>query len=108
VSPKAVAVAGLSALAIAASGCGGGSDAEAEFHAAFKKSFGEAPWYHSVTGIEVKDSAVEITTDLDPDSDYAGSICTPAYGVAIQTGAIDGGEAVFVKGRDGVALAGCG
>ena len=52
-SPKAIAVAGLSAIAIAASGCSGDSDPEAEFRAAFKKSFGEAPWYHHITGMEV-------------------------------------------------------
>ena len=118
-SPKAIAVAGLSALAIAASGCGG--DSEAEFRAAFKKKFGEAPWYHHITGIEVNDkagnvTAVNVTTDLGPESAWdgesewsgtSGVICRAAYGVAIETGAIDGGEGVGVMGRDGVGLGGC-
>ena len=90
-SPKAIAVAGLSAIAIAASGCGGDSDPAAKFRAwfnnlkfrvAFKKSFGEAPWYHHITGIEVNDkagnvTAVNVTTDLGPESawDIVGPIC---------------------------------
>ena len=81
VSPKAIAVAGLSALAIAAGGCSGDSDAEAEsppvttteqvetqrpappavdiakFRAAFKERFGtpgnETPWYHHITGMKM-------------------------------------------------------
>ena len=115
-SPKAIAVAGLSAIALAASGCGGDSDPDAEFRAAFKKKFGEAPWYHHITGIEVKDTALDITTDLGPESAWngegewsetSGVICRAAYGVAIETGAIDGGEGVGVMGRDGVGLGGC-
>jgi len=50
VSPKAIAVAGLIAIAIAASGCSGDSDPEAEFRAAFEKEFSAAPWYHHITG----------------------------------------------------------
>ena len=107
-SRNAIAVAGLSAIAIAASGCSGDSDPEAEFRAAFEKEFSAAPWYHHITGIEVKDSWLDITTDLDLSSSYAGSICIPAYGVAIKTGAIDGGEGVTVMGRDDVALNSCG
>jgi len=62
-------------VAIAASGCGG--DSEAEFRAAFKKKFGEAPWYHHITGIEVNDkagnvTAVNVTTDLGPESAWDG------------------------------------
>ena len=67
-SPKAIAVAGLSAIAIAASGCSGDSDPEAEFSAAFKKRFGEAPWYHHVTGVKMSSEHpnwLEVTTDLD-------------------------------------------
>jgi hypothetical protein len=116
VSRKAIAVAGLSAIAIAAGGCSGDSDAEAEFRAAFKKKFGEAPWYHHITGIEVEDTALDVTTDLGPESAWdgegewsgtSGVICRAAYGVAIETGAIDGGEGVGVMGRDGVGLGGC-
>ena len=59
-SPKAIAVAGLSAIAIAASGCGGDSDSGAELSAAFKKGFGEAPWYHHVTGVKCLPSTPHI------------------------------------------------
>jgi hypothetical protein len=116
VLPKAIAVAGLSAIAIAAGGCSGDSDPEAEFRAAFEKKFSAAPWYHHITGIEVKDTALDVTTDLGPESAWdgegewsgtSGVICRAAYGVAIETGAIDGGEGVGVMGRDGVGLGGC-
>ena len=51
-SGRAIAVAGLSAIALAASGCGGDSDPEAEFRAAFEKEVSGAPWYHHITGIK--------------------------------------------------------
>jgi len=107
VSPKAIAVAGLSAIALAASGCGGDSDPEAEFRAAFKEKFGEATWYHHITGIEVKDMGIEITTDLDPKSAGWGPICSAAYGLAVDNETIDGGEGVGLIGRGGVGLGGC-
>src|SRR6188768_4411420 len=94
VVPRIIVVAGLSAIAIAASGCSGDSDAEAEsppattteqvetqppaqstvniarFRAAFKKRYETAPsallWYHHVTGMEMVDGALEIATDLAP------------------------------------------
>jgi len=80
VSPKAIAVAGLSAIALAASGCSGDSDTEAEstpatteqvetqpsapsavdiakLRAAFKERYGtpgdEASWWGHITGIKV-------------------------------------------------------
>jgi hypothetical protein len=81
VSRKAIAVAGLSAIAIAAGGCSGDSDAEAEsppattteqvetqppaqptvdiskFRAAFKERYGtppdERPWYGLITGMKI-------------------------------------------------------
>ena len=70
-----IAVAGLSAIAIAVSGCSGDSDAEAEgppatttgqvetqppaqsavdlskFRAALKETYGERPWYGQITGM---------------------------------------------------------
>ena len=78
-SRKAIAVAGLSAIALAASGCNGDSDTEAEstpattteqvktqppsaldiakFRAAFKERYGtpgdEASWWGHITGIKV-------------------------------------------------------
>ena len=114
-SPKAIAVAGLSALALAASGCAGDSDPEAEFRVAFEKEFSTAPWYHHVTGIEVKDSSLEVTTDLGPESKWdgegsgetSGAICRAAWGVAVATGLIDESEGVGVKGRGGRGLIGC-
>src|SRR6188768_3563329 len=81
VVPRIIVVAGLSAIAIAASGCSGDSDAEAEspsaatteqvetqppaqprvdiakFRAAFKETFGtppdERPWYGLITGMKM-------------------------------------------------------
>lgn len=115
-SPKAIAVAGLSALALAASGCGGDSDPEAKFRAAFEEEFSAAPWYHHVTGIEVKDDGLKITTDLGPESAWDGEsesgetsrvICRAAWGVAFDNEVIDGSEGVSVKGMDGVGLIGC-
>jgi hypothetical protein len=81
VSRKAIAVAGLSAIAIAAGGCSGDSDAEAEsppattteqvetqppaqsavdiskFRAAFKERYGtppdKRPWYGLITGMKI-------------------------------------------------------
>jgi hypothetical protein len=81
VLPRIVVVASLSAIAIAASGCSGDSDAEAEsppatmteqvetqppaqpavdvakFRAAFKETFGtppdERPWYRLITGMKI-------------------------------------------------------
>jgi hypothetical protein len=76
VFPKIIAAAVLSAIAIAASGCLGDSDAEAEspptttgqaetqppaqpavdiakFRAAFKETFGERPWYGQITGMKM-------------------------------------------------------
>ena len=75
--PRIIVVAGVSAIAIAASGCMGGSDAEAErppatttgqvetqppaqsavdiakFRAAFTETFGERPWYGLITGMKI-------------------------------------------------------
>src|SRR6476619_3389335 len=99
----------MSAIAIAARGCGGDSDPEAEFRAAFEKKVSAAPWYHHIAGIEVKDKGLDVTTELGPESAWdgegewsgtSGVICRAAYGVAIETGAIDGGEGVGVMGRD--------
>ena len=87
VSPKAIAVAGLSAIAIAASGCGGDSDSGGELSAAFKKRFGEAPWYRHVT--EVKMSSEHPTTYLIVTTDFQGNdsltetICRAAFDFAV-------------------------
>jgi len=109
VSPKAIVVAGLSAIAIGASGCMGGSDPEAELRAAFEKNYGDETWSHHITGIEAKDDGLDITTDLDPKGDFEtwGRICGQAYRVAIDTGAIDSGEWVHMRGRHGVGGVSC-
>jgi hypothetical protein len=79
VSRRAIVVAGLSAIAIAASGCSGDSDPEAEFRAAFEKEFSAAPWYHHITGMEVTDESgrphIEVTTDLSPGDGQPDRIC---------------------------------
>ena len=113
VSPKAIAVAGLSAIAIAASGCSGDSDPEANVRAAFTKIYGtpgnEAPWYHHVTGIEVADGRLEITTELDRGTVWYESvrrICAAAMGVAIDLKA-DEIESGAVIGSDGVPVIQC-
>jgi hypothetical protein len=121
VSRKAIAVAGLSALAIAASGCSKDSDPEAEsppattteqvetqrpappavdiarFRAAFKKRYETAPsallWYHHVTRMEMVDGSLEIATDLaPPDSSSVGpEICQAASNLAIDLGELGDG-----------------
>ena len=108
-SPKAIAVAGLSAIAFAASGCGGDSDPEAEFRAAFEKEFSAAPWYHHITGIKVKDRGLVLRTDLAPKSDFdaVGMICGAAYRFAIEKEAIHHEGYVRVKDRDGVGILSC-
>ena len=114
-------VAGLSAIAMAASGCGGDSNPEAKFRAwfnhvkfrvAFKQSFGEAPWYHHITGMKAADGGLlGITTDLGPKSDsetVALTICGAASKIAADLGELgDGIKAVQMTGSDGVELGGC-
>ena len=110
VSPKAMAVAGLSAIAVAASGCGGDPDSSAEFRAAFKKSFGEAPWYHHITGMKIsseKSTWLEITTDT-PESDTQRGICGAAMRFALDHEVGDGIKGVRMMGPDGMELGGCG
>jgi hypothetical protein len=116
VSPKTLAVAGLSALAIAASGCSGDSDPEAKFRAAFEKEFSAAPWYHHITGMEVTDESgrphIELTTDLGPgdgapeagDAGFCGAVSDFAF----DSGAYDEIPIVTVMGSDGVERGGCG
>jgi hypothetical protein len=127
VSRKAIVVAGLSAIAIAASGCTGDSDAEAEgppattteqvdiskFRAAIEESFGasgyETSWYGHVTGMKVgPHRTLEIATDVDPgDDETAGTICGAAMRFAYNSEAGDGLEGARVFGSDGMALSNC-
>ena len=97
---------------MAASGCGGDSEAKfrtwfnnLKFRVAFKKSFGEAPWYHHITGVEVADGGrLEITTDLDPKSDSepdVGTLCEAAFKAADLAELGDGINAVHVRGAYG-------
>ena len=104
-SPKAIAVAGLSAIAIAAGGCSGDSDPEAEFSAAFKKDFSTAPWIHHITGVKLSSehpNSLEVTTDLHQASDtLTGAICHAAFRFADDHEVGDGIEVVRVMGPDG-------
>ena len=100
---------------MAASGCGGDSDPEAKFRAwfnnlkfrvAFKKSFGEASWYHHITGLEVAadEGWLEVITDLDPKSDNepdVGTLCEAAFKAADLAELGDGIKAVHVRGAYG-------
>jgi len=105
VSPKAIAVAGLSAIALAAGGCSGDSDPEAEFSAAFKKDFSTAPWIHHITGVKVSSehsNSLEVTTDFDEVSDTpTGAICRAGFRFADDHEVGDGIEVVRVMGPDG-------
>jgi hypothetical protein len=118
VTTKAIVVAGLSAIAIAASGCGGGSDAEAEFRAAFEKEFSAAPWYDHITGIEVTDGSdgrarIRVTTDLPGlpagggDDEPDRPLCGAVMNFAVDSGAYDEIPIVGVFGADGGLRGGC-
>ena len=113
-SPKAIAVAGLSAIAIAASSCSGDSDPEAEFRAAFEKEFSAAPWYHHITGIKVKDGSgrphIKVTTELGPENngtETVRTVCLAAINFAFESGAVDEIPEGTVTGSDGVGLGAC-
>ena len=102
---------------IAASGCSGDSDADAEssvdssdFRAEFKERFGVPPneespsWYRHITAINMGNRYLEITTDLGPkQSETALAICREAAGIALDFG-IEGAK---VEGSNGVGLVGC-
>src|SRR5580765_6058125 len=97
----------MSAIAIAASGCSGDSDPEAEFRAAFEKKFSAAPWYHHITGMEVADASgrshIEVTTDLGPgDGQPDRGFCGAVRDFAFDSGAYDEIPTVTVIGADGV------
>ena len=108
---------------MAASGCSEDSDTEAEstptttteqvetqppapsavdiakLRAAFKERYGEAPWYHHITGMEVGDSVVEITTDRVPKDDFyetaTPTLCHAAFKAA-DLAELDGIKAVHL------------
>ena len=111
VSPKTIAVAGLSAIAIAAGGCGGDSDSGGELSAAFKKDFSTAPWIQHVTEVKVSSEASEnhsdwlvVTTDLDEVSDTVqGAICHAGFQFADdrELGEIEAVQVIRSDGGDG-------
>jgi hypothetical protein len=110
-------VAVLSAVAIAASGCGGDSDAEAEFRAAFKERFGtpgdETSWYGHITGMKLSSGRLEITTDLAAkrlsadETETVMAICSAALKFVLDTEALDGRPTTGVIGSDGAVLGNC-
>ena len=116
--PKAVAVAVLSSIAIAAGGCSGGSDAEAEspvditkLRAEVKERFGtapnEAPWYRHIIAINWANGRVEVTTDLD-ESGSRGIPCGLLWGLAFEQAEPDTfNSGVAVVGSDGAEFGGC-
>jgi hypothetical protein len=130
---RAIVVAGLSAIAMAASGCQGDSDAEADsppattteqvetqptvdiakFRAAIEESFGasgyETSWYSHVTGMKMAHGRqLEIATDVDPeDSETAMAICSAAINFALNSEAGEGIETAHVFGSDGAPIGGC-
>ena len=131
-SRKAIAVVGLSAVALAVSGCMGDSDAEAEspsatttaqvetqppaqsavvskFRAAFEETFAEQPWYGQITGMKMGlHGFLEITTKLDESDGDTRTICGAAMRFALD-GAEggDGIEGVLMRGSDGAEQGGC-
>jgi hypothetical protein len=105
---------------MAATGCGGDSDPEAGFRAwfknlkfrvAFKQSFGQAPWYHHITGVKAEDGGwLEIKTDLDPANSAiepsVSPLCEAAFKAADLAELGDGIHEVRVWGAYG-QLGGC-
>jgi hypothetical protein len=103
---------------IAASGCSGGSDAEAgsplnitEFRAEVKERFGtppnEAQWYRHITAINwAKGQWLEVTTDLDG-SESRGIPCGLLWKLAFEQADKPNTLGVVIVGSDGVELGGC-
>jgi hypothetical protein len=117
---KAIAVALLSSIALAVSGCGGGSDAEAEgpvditkLRAEVTERFGtppnEAPWYRHITAISWANGRLEIATDLDDEpSEISRGMCGETWKLAFEQakpGTFNSG--VVVLDSSGIELGGC-
>ena len=115
-----MAVGALTLIAgLAASGCTGRSDAEAEspvdisqLRADLEERFGtsgnEAPWYHHITAIEWANGQLEVRTDASPGEGLrppCGEILRLAFAQG-EPGTISVGVAMF--GAAGVAFGGCG
>ena len=116
-SRRAIVVAGLSAIAIAASGCSGGSDAEAEspvditkLRAEVTERFGtppnEAPWYRHITAINWANGRVEVTTDLD-ERESRRIPCGLLWKLAFEQADKPSNLWVVVVGTDGVEFGAC-
>jgi hypothetical protein len=118
VSPKAVAVAVLSSIAMAAGGCSGGSDAEAEsplditeFRAEAKERFGtppnEAPWYRHITAFNWRNGqTLVVRTDLD-ESESRVIPCGLLWRFAFKEADTPNSFAVVIAGSDGAEFGGC-
>lgn len=123
--PKAVAVAVLSSVAIAAGGCSGDSDAEAQspvdiaqLRADLEERWGAPPhavapvWYRHITAIDWANGQLEITTDLSPEEYGANEGLRGTCGEPLKLAfeqvdyTVDLIAAVF--STDGVGLGGCG
>ena len=121
---------------MAASGCSGDSDTEAEstptttteqvetqppapsavdiakLRAAFKERYGTpgdaASWWGHITGMTVSSmNSLRISTDLEGIGEgLLGEICHAGFAVARDSGAFEGIEAVVVKNSDG-EVGGC-
>jgi hypothetical protein len=91
----------VSAIALAAAGCTGDSDAEAEsrgditkLRAELKERFGTppnvAPWYRHITAINWANGQpdgyrqVKVTTDLDKGIEFPGEMCGAVFGLALK------------------------
>ena len=122
----AIAIGTLALTAgLAASGCTGDSNAEAEspvdittLRAELKERFGtppnEAPWYRHITAVNWANGQLEITTDISP-KEYEGSdelrgwICGEPLKLAFEQAEPDTISVIAaVFGVGGVALGGCG
>lgn len=115
-SRKAIVVAGLSAVAFAASGCTGGSN-EAEhplditkFRAEVKERFGtppnEAPWYRHITAINwANEQTLEITADLDESESRIP--CGLLWRLAFEQADKPNSLGVQIVGSDGGGQGGC-
>lgn len=109
---RTVVAAGLSAIAVAASGCSGDSHAEAEsppattsghvnaqppaqssvdlskFRAAFKEAYGERPWHRQITAMEIETDTerhrvLNVTLKLERVPDtVVAEICEAGFAVA--------------------------
>ena len=113
----AIAIIGVLALTagLAASGCTGGSDAEAgspvdisQLRADLEERFSGAPWYGHITAIKWANGNLEVRTDASPGEGLrppCGEILKLAFQQG-EPGTVSVGVAMF--GAGGVPFGGCG